>query len=132
LARRRFQDLSSGKVRRALISRPDPQLQVIPQLGPPFLTKVLYFLGSAHRDRHPVPLIIDQFVAATLDWLLGSGRYFRWGGEALAHDPARYVRYVEAMHGWSKALESEPDQLEMFLWKQRENGPLWRAALNEA
>jgi hypothetical protein len=30
LARRRFQDLSSGKVRRALISRPDPQLQVIP------------------------------------------------------------------------------------------------------
>jgi hypothetical protein len=28
--RRRFQDLSSGKVRRAHISRPDPQLQVIP------------------------------------------------------------------------------------------------------
>jgi hypothetical protein len=28
--RRRFQDLSSGKVRRAPISRPDPQLQVIP------------------------------------------------------------------------------------------------------
>ena len=32
-ARRRFQDLSSGKVRRAHISRPDPQLQVIPR-GP--------------------------------------------------------------------------------------------------
>ena len=28
--RRRFQDLSSGKVRRAPISRPNPQLQVIP------------------------------------------------------------------------------------------------------
>jgi hypothetical protein len=28
--RRRFQDLSSGKVRRALTSRPDPQLQLIP------------------------------------------------------------------------------------------------------
>jgi len=30
--RRRFQDLSSGKVRRAHISRPDPQLQVIPRV----------------------------------------------------------------------------------------------------
>jgi len=29
--RRRFQDLSSGKVRRAPISRPHPQLQVIPR-----------------------------------------------------------------------------------------------------
>jgi hypothetical protein len=104
----------------------------LPELGPPFLTKVLYFLGSAYRDRHSVPLIIDQFVAATLDWLFGSGNYFRWGGKSLAHDPVRYVRYVEAMHGWSKALECEPDQLEMFLWKQRENGPLWRAALSEA
>jgi MFS family permease len=33
LRRRRFQDLSSGKVRRAPISRPDPQLQVIPLVG---------------------------------------------------------------------------------------------------
>jgi hypothetical protein len=32
--RRRFQDLSSGKVRRAHISRPDPQLQVIPRGAP--------------------------------------------------------------------------------------------------
>jgi hypothetical protein len=31
--RRRFQDLSSGKARRAPISRPDPQLQVIPLGG---------------------------------------------------------------------------------------------------
>ena len=120
------QDLADGRLEQAY------GRLLLPELGPPFLTKVLYFLGSAHRDRHPVPLIIDQFVAATLDWLLGSSRYFRWGGTALAHDPVRYVRYVEAMHGWSKVLECKPDQLEMFFWYQRENGTLWRAAVGEA
>jgi hypothetical protein len=120
------QDLAGGRLEEAY-----RRLQ-LPQLGPTFLSKVLYFLGSAYRDRHPVPLIIDQFVAATLDWLLGSRKYFRWAGTTLAHDPGGYVRYIGAVHGWSRALECEPDQLEMFLWEQRENGPLWRAALDEA
>ena len=118
-------DLAEGRIEEAY-----RQLR-LPQLGPAFLTKILYFLGSAYRDRHPVPLIIDQFVAATLDWLLGSRKYFRWAGP-LAHDLGGYVRYVEAMHGWSSVLEYKPDQLEMFLWEQRENGSLWGATLNEA
>jgi hypothetical protein len=43
--RRRFQDLSSGKVRRAHISRPDPQLRVIPQTG---LFKCQTISGTNH------------------------------------------------------------------------------------
>jgi hypothetical protein len=104
---------------------------MLPELGPPFLSKVLYFLGVPYRTNHPVPVIIDQFVAATLEWLLGAGQYFKWTGQSLSHSPERYLRYVSAIHRWSEALNCEVDQIEMFLWKEREGGQLWTEALGE-
>jgi len=59
LARRRSQDLSSRKVRRAHISRPDPQLQVIP----PVILTLSSGAHSAKDATHGIQLLLYAFVA---------------------------------------------------------------------
>jgi hypothetical protein len=98
---------------------------ILPQLGPAFLSKTLYFLGPSLGCQ---ALIIDQYVARTLSRLLGTAdRYVTWRTAGLAHDPDAYASYVDQMTVWAGALGCTGDQLEMFLREQREGSPLWLA-----
>jgi hypothetical protein len=85
--------------------------------GPPFFTKLFYFLGIIFGS-NPVPLILDSRVAKSLLKCNGhqfnASNYFRQNGASRC--VLGYVDYVTDLNNWSAANNFNPDQLEMFLF----------------
>jgi hypothetical protein len=89
----------------------------INRCGPPFFTKLFYFLGIVFGS-DPKPLILDSRVAESLLKCNGHGfiaeGYFRQ--KAAARFVCGYNDYVKDINSWSAANHFNPDQLEMFLF----------------
>lgn len=98
----------------------------IPRLGATFVTKYLYFLGTAAGLR-PQPVVLDRRVAEWLHQAEGAAfakQFARYTTpkpgcriESLQKWPDGYVRFVEAVNIWAQELQCSPDAIEMFMWQ---------------
>jgi len=90
----------------------------INRCGPPFLTKILYFLGKVFCTTNPLPLILDSRVVASLTKCNGNGfaatNYYRTN--ASGRYLQGYIDYCNDLHSWSQEHNFRPDQLELFLF----------------
>lgn len=94
--------------------------------GPAFFTKSFYFVGLGATTSRPLPVVLDSVVANSLERLGMDVAQFvdaTRGGDgritALGRDAAGYLRYVETMDAWAKAILCRADQIEMWLFTQR-------------
>lgn len=88
----------------------------IDRCGPPFFTKLFYFLGLIYKIT-PMPLILDSRVSNSLSLKkcgFANGIYFRQ--KAAARFGRGYYDYVQDMNYWSIQNHFRPDQLEFFLF----------------
>jgi hypothetical protein len=91
----------------------------VDRLGPSFFTKILYFATDDLRSIHRRPLILDQYVAASLnraeiaDWTLSE-----WS-------PGQYGRWLELAHGWAAYLGDTVtgDVVEYVLFRAGKQAP---------
>lgn len=94
--------------------------------GSAFFTKFFYFVGLGAASSRPLPVVLDSVVANSLERLGVDVSHFvtaTRGGDgrmtALGRDAAGYLRYVETMDAWAKAIHCHADQIEMWLFTQR-------------
>jgi hypothetical protein len=67
-------------------------------IGPSFFTKLLYFASHHMSETHPAPLILDQYVVASLNALgVASWPPLEWSSD-------QYQRWLELAHGWAGQL----------------------------
>lgn len=87
--------------------------------GPAFMTKFLYAVGLG-TNQDPQPLVLDSRVAQTLASLADEAGFpiadFVRGSPFLQWYPEGYVRYVELINAWARALGCRPDALELWLF----------------
>ena len=92
-------------------------LALIDRCGPPFFTKLFYFLGRVFNSQ-PLPVILDSRVAASLLKCNGNDfngvAYFKQ--KAATRFSLGYMEYVSDVNLWGQANNFSPDQLEIFLF----------------
>jgi hypothetical protein len=85
--------------------------------GPPFFTKLFYFLGKVFKSS-PLPVILDSRVSGSLvkcNWNNFDGSiYFKNKGASRFGNG--YLNYVTDVNQWSQANGFAVDQLEFFLF----------------
>ena len=97
--------------------------------GPAFFTKFFYFIGRA-LDIRPLPLILDTQVAKYLElmciqegWRLDDFvKVNRNEGNRIistGRNVKGYLRYVHSMNSWANQLGCNADDIELFMYKQR-------------
>lgn len=94
--------------------------------GPAFFTKFFYFVGFGAASLRPLPVVLDSVVANSLERLgvdvsqfITATRGVDRRITSLGRDAAGYLRYVETMDAWAKAIRCRADQIEMWLFTQR-------------
>jgi hypothetical protein len=85
--------------------------------GPPFFTKLFYFLGKVFNS-NPLPIILDSRVSASLvkcnrDDFDGSIYFKNKGASPFSNG---YLNYITDVNQWSKLNGFAADQLELFLF----------------
>lgn len=85
-------------------------------LGISFASKYLYFFGKAYRSTN-YPLIYDKWVdcAVRHHFLLDSPPKLSCKSNI---NIRRYCNYVDSMHDWSKKINCETENLELFLFNE--------------
>jgi hypothetical protein len=77
-------------------------------LGPAFATKFLYFAQTP--TSRPRALILDRNL---IDWFRAVAGLSLPAGWSISG----YARYLETMHSWAAQLKSEPDELELCIFR---------------
>jgi hypothetical protein len=93
-------------------------------VGPPFFSKILYFLGK-NLGMKKYPLILDTKVSINLAQLTGFRLLVRPADCRPLPDSGAYGLYVEYMHAWAASLAVAPEVIEAYLWEHASNPAFW-------